>query len=229
MVEGMVMERYTAEELAGVYRAIRERRDVRSGFLPNSLPEDLVLRLLRSAHQAPSVGFMQPWRFIVIRSRETRQAIFEIFQDARAQEHQTYCEDRAELYSRLTLQGILTAPLNICVVCDCESSRGHSLGRHTMPETALYSAVCAIQNLWIAARAEGVGLGWVSIIDPERAKRVLKIPRSVTLVGYFCIGYVEAFAPEPDLERAGWERRLPLEEVLRSETFDQAWRGIDPQ
>src|SRR5260370_14604588 len=123
MVEGMVMERYSAEELAGVYRAIRERRDVRSGFLPNSLPEDLVVRLLGSAHQAPSVGFMQPWRFIVIRSRDTRQAIFESFQDASLQENQTYSGDRAELYSRLPLQGILAAPLNICVVCNCESSR----------------------------------------------------------------------------------------------------------
>jgi 5,6-dimethylbenzimidazole synthase len=219
----MVMNCFSSEERAGVYRAIRERRDVRSGFLPDPLPQELLLRLLGSAHQAPSVGLMQPWRFIVIESRAIREKIFEDFQDASAQEHQTYSGERAHLYARLTLQGILTAPINLCVVCDCDSSRGHSLGRHTMPEAALYSAVCAIQNLWLAARAEGVGLGWVSILHPERVNTILNIPTSMTLVGYFCMGFVEQFASEPELERAGWERGLSLEDVLRHETFDQAW------
>jgi len=220
------MESYSNEERAGVYRAIRERRDVRSGFAADALPQELLLRLLASAHQAPSVGLMQPWRFIVIESRSIREKIFEVFQDASSQARETYSGERAELYSRLTLQGILTAPLNLCVVCDCKSSRGYSLGRHTMPETALYSAVCAIQNLWLAARAEGVGLGWVSILDPERVKTVLNIPASISLVGYFCMGFVENFAAEPELERAGWERRLPLEDVLRSDTFDQPWGAL---
>ncbi len=217
------MKQFSNEEREGVYRAIRERRDVRSGFLPEPLPQALLLRLLSSAHQAPSVGLMQPWRFIVIESRAIRQGVFEIFQDASAEERQTYSGEQAQLYSRLTLQGILTAPVNLGVVCDCNSSRGHALGRHTMPETALYSAVCAIQNLWLAARAEGVGLGWVSILDPERVKAILKIPDSMTLVGYFCMGFVEKFEPEPEIEQAGWERRLSLEDVLRSETFDQEW------
>ena len=222
------MESYSSEERAGVYRAIRERRDVRSGFAPDALPQGLLLRLLASAHQAPSVGLMQPWRFIIIQSRAIREKVFDIFRDASSQEHETYLGERAEVYSRLTLQGILTAPLNLCVVCDCESSRGHRLGRHTMPQTAHYSAVCAIQNLWLAARAEGVGLGWVSILDPERVKAVLNIPASMTLVGYFCMGFVQSFGAEPELERAGWERRLPLEDVLRSETFDQPWGAIQP-
>jgi len=217
------MNCFSSEERAGVYRAIRERRDVRCGFLPEPLPEELLLRLLNSAHQAPSVGLMQPWRFIVIESRAIRERIFEDFQDASAQEHQAYSDQQAQLYARLTLQGILTAPINLCVVCDCDSSRGHSLWRHTMPETALYSVVCAIQNLWLAARAEGVGLGWVSILHPERVKAVLNIPASMTLVGYFCMGFVEQFASEPELERAGWERRLSLDDVLRHETFDQTW------
>jgi len=217
------MNCFSSEERAGVYRAIRERRDVRCGFLPEPLPQELLLRLLNSAHQAPSVGLMQPWRFIVIESRAIRERIFEDFQDASAQEHQAYSDQQAQLYARLTLQGILTAPINLCVVCDCDSSRGHSLGRHTMPETALYSVVCAIQNLWLAARAEGVGLGWVSILHPERVKAVLNIPASMTLVGYFCMGLVEQFASEPALERAGWERRLSLDDVLRHETFDQTW------
>lgn len=220
------MEQYSSEERSGIYRAIRERRDVRSGFLPDPLPQDLLLRLLRSAHQAPSVGLMQPWRFVLIQSIAIREQVFKAFQDASSAEHKTYSGEKAELYSRLTLQGILTAPLNLCVVCDRESPRGHSLGRHTMPETAVYSAVCAIQNLWLAARAEGVGLGWVSILDLERVKAILNIPPSMTLVGYFCMGFVDKFAEEPELERAGWECRLRLEDVLRSETFDQPWSTV---
>jgi len=220
------MNKFSIEERASVYRAIRERRDVRSGFLPDPLPKDLLLRLLGSAHEAPSVGLMQPWRFIVIESRTIKEKIFEDFQDASAQEYQAYAGERAQLYARLTLQGILTAPINLCVVCDCDSSRGDSLGRHTMPETALYSAVCAIQNLWLAARAEGVGLGWVSILHPEHAKVVLNIPASMALVGYFCMGFVEQFASEPELETVGWERRLSLEDVLRRETFDRAWSAV---
>jgi 5,6-dimethylbenzimidazole synthase len=220
------MEQYSNEERAGIYRAIRERRDVRSGFLSDPLPQDLLLRLLSSAHQAPSVGLLQPWRFVLIQSPTIREQVFKVFQDASSAEHKTYTGEKAELYSRLTLQGILTAPLNLCVVCDRDSLRGHSLGRHTMPETAVYSAVCAIQNLWLAARAEGVGLGWVSILDPERVKAILNIPPSMTLVGYFCMGFVEKFAEEPDLERAGWECRLRLEDVLRSDTFDQPWSAI---
>ena len=220
------MNNFSIEERAGVYRAIRERRDVRSGFLPNPLPKDLLVRLLGSAHEAPSVGLMQPWRFIVIESRTIREKIFDDFQDASAQEHQTYSGERAQLYSRLTLQGILTAPVNLCVVCDSNSSQGHSLGRHTMPEAAMYSAVCAIQNLWLAARAEGVGLGWVSILHPEHVKTVLNIPTFMALVGYFCMGFVEQFASEPELETVGWERRLRLEEVLRHETFDNAWSAV---
>jgi 5,6-dimethylbenzimidazole synthase len=222
----MVMEQYSNDERAGIYRAIRERRDVRSGFLPDPLPQDLLLRLLSSAHQAPSVGLMQPWRFVVIHSAAIREEVFKAFQDANSAEHRAYSGEKAELYSRLTLQGILTAPLNLCVVCDRDSLRGHSLGRHTMPETAVYSAVCAIQNLWLAARAEGVGLGWVSILDPERVKAILNIPPAMTLVGYFCMGFVEKFAEEPELERAGWESRLRLEDVLRSETFDQPWSTV---
>jgi 5,6-dimethylbenzimidazole synthase len=220
------MEQYSSEQRAGIYRAIRERRDVRSGFLPDPLPGDLLLRLLSSAHQAPSVGLMQPWRFVLIQSPTIREQVVKAFQDASSAEHKTYSGEKAELYSRLTLQGILTAPLNLCVVCDCDSPRGHSLGRHTMPETAVYSAVCAIQNLWLAARAEGVGLGWVSILDPERVKAILNIPPAMKLVGYFCMGFVEKFAEGPELERAGWEYRLRLEDVLRSETFDQPWSAV---
>ena len=135
------------------YRAIRERRDVRRGFLPEPIPDELLNRLLEAAHNAPSVGLMQPWRFIVIRDFAVRQAIHEIFLDANQLALDSYEGNQQQSYAGMKLEGILEAPQNLCIVCDSQNSQGHQLGRRTMPETALYSAVCAIQNLWLAARA----------------------------------------------------------------------------
>jgi 5,6-dimethylbenzimidazole synthase len=208
-----------------VYRVIRERRDVRRGFLPEPMPDDLLLRLLEAAHSAPSVGLMQPWRFIVVRDLSVRQAVHKIFLDANQQAVAGYDGERQQNYAALKLEGILEAPQNLCIVCDSQSSQGHQLGRRTMPETAVYSAVCAVQNLWLAARAEGIGVGWVSILEPALLRRALKIPEHVTPVAYLCLGYVEAFATEPDLERAGWERRTPLRSVLSFDRYDSDWDG----
>jgi 5,6-dimethylbenzimidazole synthase len=206
-----------------VYRAIRERRDVRRGFLPEPMPDDLLDRLLEAAHNAPSVGLMQPWRFIVIRDIGVRQTIHKIFLDANQEALAGYAAERQQTYAGLKLEGILEAPQNICIVCDSQSHRGHELGRRTMPETALYSAVCAVQNLWLAARAEGIGVGWVSILEPNQLRHALKIPRHITPVAYLCLGYVDAFATEPDLERAGWEKRAPLKSVLAFDRYDSNW------
>ncbi len=187
-------------------------------------PDDTLMRILGAAHRAPSVGLMQPWRFIVIRDRAVREAVHANFLRANQAAQQVYEGERGEQYSALKLEGILEAPQNICVVCDSESAQGHRLGRHTMRETAVYSAVCAVQNLWLAARAEGVGVGWVSILDPDLLQQTLHIPDGITPVAYLCIGYVDRFAPEPELERSGWERRAPLESVLRSERYDASWK-----
>jgi len=149
--------KFTNDELQGVYRAIRERRDVRSGFLPEPLSEQVLGRLLEAAHHAPSVGLMQPWRFILIRAMEIRKAVHDIFLRSNQAALETYERDRAKKYASLKLEGILEAPQNLCIVCNPDCERGHRLGRHSMPETALYSAVCAVQNLWLAARAEGIG------------------------------------------------------------------------
>lgn len=205
-------------ERQAVYRAIRERRDVRRGYLPEPIPDDLLHRLLQAAHDAPSVGLMQPWRFIVVRDRSVRQAVHRIFHDANRQASANYDGERQQAYSAMKLEGILEAPQNLCIVCDPQSSQGHRLGRHTMPETALYSVVCAIQNLWLAARAEGIGVGWVSILDTGLLRDALHIPLHVTPVAYLCLGYVDAFAAEPDLERSGWEKRTPLKSVV---SFDR--------
>jgi 5,6-dimethylbenzimidazole synthase len=206
-----------------IYRAIRERRDVRRGFLPEPMPDELLCRLLEAAHNAPSVGLMQPWRFIVVRDLGVRRAIHKIFLDANQQALANYEGERQQNYAGLKLEGILEAPQNLCIVCDSQSSQGHQLGRRTMPETALYSAVCAVQNLWLAARAEGIGVGWVSILEPTLLRRALQIPEHVTPVAYLCLGYVEAFAAEPDLERAGWEKRTPLKSVLSLDRYDSGW------
>lgn len=215
--------KFPEDESRGVYRAIRERRDVRSGFLPEPLDDEVLGRLLEAAHHAPSVGLMQPWRFILIRTLEIRKAIHDIFLRSNRAALDTYEGDRAKKYASLKLEGILEAPQNLCIVCNPESERGHRLGRHSMPEMALYSAVCAVQNLWLAARAEGVGVGWVSVLDKDALKKVLNIPANVIPVAYLCLGYVDHFAAEPDLERAGWEHRIPLDRVLGFEEYDPRW------
>jgi 5,6-dimethylbenzimidazole synthase len=206
-------------ERAAVYRAIETRRDVRRGFIDRPLPDDLLRRLLAAAHHAPSVGLMQPSRFIVIRDHAIRKAVHAIFEQSNCEAARNYAGGQLEKYSALKLEGILEAPQNLCVVCDAGSERGHRLGRHSMPQTAAYSTVCAIQNLWLAARAEGVGVGWVSILDPDQLRAVLRIPDHILLVAYLCLGYVDQFASQPELEISGWEQRLPLDSAISYEHY----------
>jgi 5,6-dimethylbenzimidazole synthase len=214
---------FTAAEKAALYRALRERRDVRAGYLSQPLDDATLYRLLDAAHQAPSVGFMQPWRFIVIRNQHLRTAVHDIFERANAEARARYQGDRQHLYSKLKLDGLLEAPQHVCVLCDDATERGHHLGRNTMPETSVYSVVCAIQNLWLAARAEGVGVGWVSILDPQAIKQLLRIPASAQLVAYLCLGFVKEFAGVPDLQRDGWEQRAELAPLIRADYFDQPY------
>lgn len=202
-----------------IYRVICARRDVRRGFLPIPLPDPLLNRLLKAAHDAPSVGLMQPSRFIIIRSIEVRRQVHAAFQDANQQAQGAYEGARQEQYAGLKLEGIMEAPQNLCILCDAQSAQGHGLGRQTMPQTAVYSTVCAIQNLWLAARAEGVGVGWVSILSPDALRSILSIPDHIVPVAYLCLGYVDRFANEPELERVGWERRVPLEDVIFEEAY----------
>ena len=226
MVKGLEMTRaegFDENERNAVYRVIRERRDVRRGFLPEPVPDELLHRLLEAAHNAPSVGLMQPWRFIVVRDLAVRQRVHEIFLKANKQAMANYEGEQQQNYSGMKLEGILEAPQNLCIVCDSQSNQGHQLGRRTMPETAIYSAVCAVQNLWLAARAEGIGVGWVSILEPHSLRSTLKIPEQITPVAYLCLGYVDAFSKEPDLERAGWEKRTPLKSVLSFDEYNSDW------
>lgn len=226
VVSGM-KEGFSSTDREAIYRVLRERRDVRAGYLPQPLEEAALQRILAAAHHAPSVGFMQPWRFIVVRDAALRAAVHSIFQKANGEAAAIYSGERRELYTRLKLEGLLEAPQHLCVVCDQASQRGHGAGRHSMPETSLYSVVCAIQNLWLAARAENVGVGWVSILDPCAIKQLLRIPPAAEFVAYLCLGYVEEFAEAPDLERAGWETRAQLASVLRADYFDQPYPAED--
>jgi 5,6-dimethylbenzimidazole synthase len=213
------MAEFSPEERRGVYRAIYERRDVRSHFLPVQVPDAVLGRILNAAHHAPSVGFMQPWDFIVIRQDEARRAVRDNFARANRDAARIYSDEQRALYDDLKLEGIVSAPVNVCVTCDRSRSRGHGLGRQTNPETDLYSTVCAIENLWLAARAEGLGVGWVSILDFDDLKTLLRIPAEVTVVAYLCVGYVSEFASRPDLEERGWEHREDLSRVVHFEEW----------
>ena len=201
-----------------VYEAIRGRRDVRR-FRPDPVPDEVLVRILDAAHHAGSVGFMQPWNFLVIRSLEVRRKVFEVFDRENARAAENYSGDRRSLYDSLKLQGILDAPLNLAVTCDRGRGGPHVLGRNTIVDTDMYSTCCAIQNLWLAARAEGVGVGWVSIFDPAAVKGLLSIPEAVLLVGYLCVGYPVEFDDRPLLEKVGWADRLPLRELV----FEDSW------
>lgn len=220
---------FAEAERDAIYRVISARRDVRLGFTAEPLPEILLRRLLGAAHCAPSVGLMQPSRFIVVRDPIVRQAVHASFHEANQRALARYTGERRTLYRSLKLEGILEAPQHLCVLSDAGSERGHQLGRQTMPETAVYSTVCAIQNLWLAARAEGVGVGWVSILDVDRLREILSIPAHIIPVAYLCIGFVDQFAAEPELERRGWEKRIPLEDVTSYDRFcGNTERGEEP-
>lgn len=210
---------FSVEEREAVYRAIFERRDVRRDFLSDSIPEDILQRLLLASHHAGSVGFMQPWDFLVIRHPETKQAVKDLFLQANEEAALRYEGPKADLYRGLKLEGVQEAPVNICVTCSRDRGGPSVLGRATAPETDLYSTCCAIQNLWLAARAEGIGVGWVSILNYDLLKKVLAIPQAVWVVAYLCVGYVKGFAHQPDLEKAGWRKRMPLEELVHYEKW----------
>jgi 5,6-dimethylbenzimidazole synthase len=217
--------KFSEAERRGVYRAIYERRDIRAQFLPAPIPDHVLGRLLDAAHHAPSVGFMQPWDFIVIRSNTIRTAVHDCFLEANRQAAAIYTGERRALYESLKLEGILESPVNLCITCDCSREKGAGVGRQTDPATVPYSTVCAIQNLWLAARAESLGVGWVSILDLDRLRGLLGIPAELVPIAYLCVGYVSEFPAEPELESVGWESREPLTRLIH---FDR-WGERDEQ
>jgi 5,6-dimethylbenzimidazole synthase len=202
-----------------LYRLMRSRRDIRQ-FVSTPVPAAVLRRILEMAQFAPSVGFMQPWNFILITSPEIRRQIKRQFEENNQREQEKIDDQqRRQLYGGLKLEGILEAPLNIAVTCDRRRDAPFVLGRAPMPQTDLFSTCLAIENLWLAARAEGVGVGWVSILDQRATEALLGLPAGVDLVAYLCVGYPVEFAPRPMLEKVGWKQRTALEELV----FDNRW------
>jgi 5,6-dimethylbenzimidazole synthase len=213
-------EAFSETERAAIYKCIFNRRDVRGEFMPDAIPAKVLASILRAAHHAPSVGFMQPWDFIIVRSAAVKASLYEAFLHAHLEAAGLFEPERAAHYSNLKLEGIREAPVGICVTCDRNRAGPVVLGRTHQPDMDLYSTVCAVQNLWLAARAEGVGVGWVSIIKPEHLRKVLGIPDAIVPVAYLCLGYVSAFHEKPELEKRGWARRETLRDLV---SFD-AWK-----
>ncbi len=204
-----------------VYRAIHTRRDVRSQFRPDQIADEVLNRLLMAAHHAPSVGFMQPWNFILIRSAAVKDQIRAAFQTANVEAKAMFSGPQRALYSELKLQGISEAPVNLCITCDRTRGGPVVLGRTHNRDMDLYSTVCAAQNLWLAARAEGIGVGWVSIFRDADLRHILGLPDHVVPVAYLCLGHVTELYQEPELQARGWRQRLPLEDLL----YGERWGG----
>ena len=216
---------FTQEARDAIYRAIFSRRDVRGQFLPTPVPDEVLSRILIAAHHAPSVGFMQPWNFLVVRSLDTKRRVHAAFAKAHAEAAGMFEGDRRATYQKLKLEGIVEAPIGICITCDRERTGPAVVGRTHMKTMDLYSSVCAVQNLWLAARAEGLGVGWVSIFHQADLQEALGIPKGITPIAYLCVGYVSHFHAKPELETAGWLPRLPIEDLVY---FDQ-WGQRDDQ
>nr|WP_257004316.1 nicotinate-nucleotide--dimethylbenzimidazole phosphoribosyltransferase [Streptomyces sp. SA15] len=210
---------YDDAEREAVLKVMRERRDIRNGFRSDPIPHDVLLRVLEAAHTAPSVGHSQPWDFVVIRSAETRRTMHELAMRQRDAYAKSLPKGRAKQFKELKIEAILDTPVNIVVTADPTRGGRHTLGRHTQPQMAPYSSALAVENLWLAARAEGLGVGWVSFFDEREMVRALGLPEHLEVVAYLCVGYVDEFPDEPELLQAGWSKRRPLSWVVHEETY----------
>ncbi|MFF0426099.1 nicotinate-nucleotide--dimethylbenzimidazole phosphoribosyltransferase [Streptomyces sp. NPDC004520] len=220
---------YDDAEREAVLRVMRERRDIRNGFRSDPIPHEVLLRVLEAAHTAPSVGHSQPWDFVVIRSAETRQTMHELAQRQREAYAKSLPKARAKQFKELKIEAILDTPVNIVVTADPTRGGRHTLGRYTQPQMAPYSSALAVENLWLAARAEGLGVGWVSFFDEREMVRTLGLPEHLEVVAYLCVGYVDEFPDEPELMQAGWSKRRPLAWVVHEETYGRrALPGEEP-
>lgn len=213
-------DNFTEEEKRGFYKAIYSRRDVRSHFISKPIKDDILSKILHAAHHAPSVGFSQPWNFILIKDIETKKKIKKSFEEEKDHSSQLVEEPKRSKYLSFKLEGILESPVNLCVTYDPTKFGPFVIGRSSIPEAGLYSVCCAIQNLWLSARTEGVGLGWVSILSNEILKETLELPEHVIPVAYLCLGYVDNFSEKPDLEIKGWLPRLELKDVVYFEKWN---------
>lgn len=212
----MNRNRYSPPEIEAVYRVIAERRDMRH-FQPGPVDDAVLARLLEAAHHAPSVGLMQPWRFLRITDSDLRQSIHALVEEERVLTSMAL-DERGQEFLRLKVEGIRECG-EVLVAALMDGREKHVFGRRTLPEMDLASLSCAIQNLWLAARAEGLGMGWVSIFDPVKLAALLAMPEGAKPVAVLCLGHVEAFYPSPMLELEGWAKVRPLSELV----FENTW------
>lgn len=210
----------TEIEKTAVYKTIYGRRDVRSFFTADPIPSETLARILAAAHHAGSVGFMQPWNFVVVEDWAIREKVKEAFLRERAEAAELFEPEKKERYLSYKLEGILEAPVNLLVTSDPTRFGPQVLGRRSMPETDVYSTCCAIQNLWLAARAENIGVGWVSIVKREEIRSLFSVPEHITIVAYLCLGFVTHFPDKPDLERLNWGKRLSLDQFVSFDTWE---------
>ena len=215
------MNEFSEKEKESFYKAIYSRRDVRSNFTSEAIDELVLTRILEAAHHAPSVGFSQPWNFILIKNIETRKKIKESFEKEKSRSSKLVEEPRRSKYLSYKLEGILESAINICVTYDPTKTGSFVIGRTSIPATGIFSVCCAVQNMWLAARTEGIGVGWVSILSNQTLIDTLHIPDHVVPVAYLCLGHVTKFETKPDLERKGWLPRLELEDVIYYEGWAQ--------
>ena len=206
----------------GVYEAIFRRRDKRS-FKPDPIPDEVLARILYAANEAGSVGFMQPWDFILIQDQQTREQIRSHVDDERLRAADGFEGERQDTYLKLKLEGIVESPINICVTCDRKRFGPAVLGRNTILEADIFSTVAAVQNMWLAGRAEGVGIGWVSLLRNEFLSELFGLPEQVLPVAYLCVGYPKAFGSRPTLEVKKWLPRIPFAEQV----YEDGW-GCQP-
>jgi 5,6-dimethylbenzimidazole synthase len=215
---------FSPEMRRGLYEAIFRRRDMRE-FLPDAVPDDVLARVLIAAHHAASVGFTQPWDFIIVRNLKRRHAVKRVFEEEREKNSLQFDGARRDKFLSLKLEGILDAPLNLLVTCEPGRFGPGVLGKVSLRDVEIYSTCLAVENLWLAARAEGLGVGWVSIIRNEDLSRIFSIPDPVIPLAYLCLGYVPDFPARPVLESAQWAKRLPPRSLLH---FD-SWTGGDAE
>ena len=222
---------FSDEEKYGFYKAIYSRRDVRAHFTSEPIDDNTLTKILHAAHHAPSVGFSQPWNFILIKDYNTKKIIKESFYTEHKRASELIEDPKKSDYLSFKLEGILESPVNICVTYDPTKFGPFVIGRTSIPETGIYSVCCAVQNLWLAARTEGLGLGWVSILSNDILKEQLRLPEHVVPVAYLCLGHVNKFETKPDLERSGWLPRLDLKDVVYYEKWQQkqspSWNKIE--
>lgn len=215
----MKNKKFTPQEQNTLQEIMRQRRDVRGNhFLDIPLEDDVLQKIIDVVEISPSVGFSQPWEFVIIRNQQTKQAVADVFADENTAAKKQFPESKRQQYSELKLEGILKTPVNIAVFY--KPSDEVVLGQTSMAEMGEYSVVCAVQNMWLMSRALNVGMGWVSILDPQKIKEILNVPQQNKLIAYLCLGYVDEFVETPELEQLKWDTRVPLDQVLHHEQYE---------